>query len=620
MLTAKRRACTRDLVSLATHDIPALIKTRDANPGAADEAHRLERESQVLETFRLILDPSNRQAPTVPVVLFVDDAQWADPATLRFLYLLLVAALAENWSLLVIATHWEFDWREDVRDEPAPVGQPTQLVDLPQTITSCGSWYGEKLIPLIPDLGVIVTAALPGVTSAQRDLIVAKAGGNFRLLDEIFKHLIEHTKLFVNGDTSGPLTKKAEREILEESFEYHDLVDKRFCRMEEHVRQALGWSSAQGMRFLASVTEAIARRAAPGFDPTRLRPALETAEEPHCLVQLFGDRAQGRFNMGEFREAAFQHVARKNLAMGEGEAEAVDSALREFLASWLRRKPGGPGPDVLEPAERRDALLMARRIFSPDQPETRGPWAVATAQLSALHASEYLWKQAHALAQSLADAAPAGWSLDELSVFWQYETASLLLQMSDLRRAHRLAASLATQLLQQPAPLASHEEIRRGSVALNLLGDVEWARGDLAAAADAFRRSLVIRERVMAEFGETPEALRDVSVSLDRVGDVELALVDREAALAAYRRGLAIRERLVAEFGETPEALRDLMISHIRLALVSDKVEKIEHLMKGRALTDEIVARGWGAPQNQADREWIEEALRNASLPDERTE
>ena len=274
----------RDLRSVVIDDRRAereLNRARVANPAEAAEADRRELETQVLETFRLILDPTNSQAPTVPVILVLDDAQWADPVTLRFVNELLRAARTGKWALLVIATHWEDEWKSNIRDAPAPVGKLTQLADLPQRLRLGETWKGDRVIDPIADLSTVVAAALPGVTQAQRDLILAKAGGNPRLLEEILRHLIDHPQFFDGRDTTRPLTKRAEQEVREESFDYHKLVDERFRRLDDHVRRALGWSSAQGMRFLASVTEAIAPGrpgVRPGTSPTGPRESRGPAQ------------------------------------------------------------------------------------------------------------------------------------------------------------------------------------------------------------------------------------------------------------------------------------------------------------------------------------------------------
>jgi tetratricopeptide (TPR) repeat protein len=595
----------RDLMSLMTRDRREERRLIQAMADSAAEqanAQLGELETQVLETFRVILDPKNTNAPTVPVIVVLDDAQWADSVTLRFVLQLLQAARQCNWSLLVIATHWEAEWKANVRDGPVSTENPTRLTEITQLIGVDKTWSGARVVPPIADLGGLVSAALPGLFPDQKSLILAKAGGNPRLLEEIFHHFLAHPQLFEGGDASKALTKKAEQDLRGRSFDYHELVDKRFCRLEEHVRRALGWSSAQGMRFPTSITEAIARRVAPKFDHAQVRPALEAAEDPHSLVQLFRDH--GRFNLGEFRQAAFQHVARENLAFDDRESVAVDSALREVLATWLRGGSDDTFED-LEPAERRDALAMALRTFSPDQPETRGPWAIAMAQLASLNASEYLWKQALRLAQDLADEAPAGWSLEELPGPWQFDTISVLIRMRDLQRAHRLATSNAVQALSRSWPLASESELRNCCLALTLLGDVELALGRHESALAAYQRGLEINERLIDEHGETPQALRDKSVSLDKVGSVQFAVGDRGSALAAYQRSLEINERLLGDYGESPEALRDVWVSLVRIG-------ELEHVLgvhrsalasyrRGLAISERLLAEYGETPEALAD-------------------
>lgn len=57
---------------VASHD---LHDQRLASPGQALERERIELKTLALDFFRTLLDPSNKEATTVPVVLFLDDAQ-----------------------------------------------------------------------------------------------------------------------------------------------------------------------------------------------------------------------------------------------------------------------------------------------------------------------------------------------------------------------------------------------------------------------------------------------------------------------------------------------------------------------------------------------------------------
>lgn len=86
-------------------------RERIAGPSSVEEETRKERAtdaSEVLDCFRLLL--AARSA--VPVVLWLDDAQWIDDDTLGFLRQLWAEAQRRHWPLFVVITHWEREWRE----------------------------------------------------------------------------------------------------------------------------------------------------------------------------------------------------------------------------------------------------------------------------------------------------------------------------------------------------------------------------------------------------------------------------------------------------------------------------------------------------------------------------
>ncbi len=97
------------------------------------------------------------------------------------------------------------------------------------------------------------------------------------------------------------------------------------------------------------------------------------------------------------------------------------------------------------------------------------------------------------------------------------------------------------------------------SVSLNKIGDIQIARGDLAAALTAYEGSLAISRR-LAENETNAGAQRDLSVSLNKVGDIQVARGALAAALTAYEEGLSIRRRL-AEDETNAGAQRDLSVS-----------------------------------------------------------
>jgi len=68
--------------------------------------------NRTIEKLGVFLDKKCSDVPSVPVVLFLDDAQYADPVTLNALWIILKKAQQRRWPLMVIATHWWKEWQE----------------------------------------------------------------------------------------------------------------------------------------------------------------------------------------------------------------------------------------------------------------------------------------------------------------------------------------------------------------------------------------------------------------------------------------------------------------------------------------------------------------------------
>jgi tetratricopeptide (TPR) repeat protein len=103
---------------------------------------------------------------------------------------------------------------------------------------------------------------------------------------------------------------------------------------------------------------------------------------------------------------------------------------------------------------------------------------------------------------------------------------------------------------------------RSASVALNDLGNVQQAQGDLAAALTSYQASLAIAERLAKADPGNASWQGDLSVSYEKIGDVQQAQGDLAAALTSYQVALAIRERLAKADPGNAGWQRDLSVSH----------------------------------------------------------
>jgi tetratricopeptide (TPR) repeat protein len=130
------------------------------------------------------------------------------------------------------------------------------------------------------------------------------------------------------------------------------------------------------------------------------------------------------------------------------------------------------------------------------------------------------------------------------------------------KRAGTLARAAAAA---EMALRISEVDDRPKSLALDELGDVRWAQGDLNGALGAYEQGLAIAERLAGQDAANTEWQRDLSVSHDRIGDVRQAQGDLNGALGAHEQGLAIAERLAGQDAANTEWQRDLSVSHERI-------------------------------------------------------
>jgi tetratricopeptide (TPR) repeat protein len=125
----------------------------------------------------------------------------------------------------------------------------------------------------------------------------------------------------------------------------------------------------------------------------------------------------------------------------------------------------------------------------------------------------------------------------------------------------RLAAS-------DPANAAWQRDL---SVSLNKLGDLAVAQGNGAGALRYFTESKTIRERLAASDPANAAWQRDLSVSLNKLGNLAVAQGDLAGALRSFTQSKTIRERLAASDPANAGWQRDLSVSHVKLYQFAQK-------------------------------------------------
>ncbi|MGH3979386.1 MAG: tetratricopeptide repeat protein, partial [Pseudonocardiaceae bacterium] len=80
-------------------------------------------------------------------------------------------------------------------------------------------------------------------------------------------------------------------------------------------------------------------------------------------------------------------------------------------------------------------------------------------------------------------------------------------------------------------------------------------------ALHCFTEALDLSRRIRDHYGDTPEALRDLAIALNRVGDIHQARGQLDDALHCFTEALDLSRRIRDHYGDTPDALRDLAVA-----------------------------------------------------------
>ena len=411
------------------------VQERRQGPQAFEQVEERQEKSlvdELIDSFRLLLDAGD----SVPAALWLDDAQWMDKEARAFVHKLWKEAERRKWPLLIVATHWEREWRELAQARRKGDADPS-LVD----------FEGQRSVDTLHLANAVNDALrdylaqrLPGLTPEQQRLLVDKAGGNFRTMVENIGELLAEPMWFEGERIDGPLTEDAVAHIREFKTKREDRVRQRFQSLEGEVRKVLGWSTQMGSRFLADVVLEFAREKSPQLDP---RYVLDKCVDPYAVLGRPSPYTR------EFRDKVFHQVAREHFQKFlKGDAARLSAVLRRHLVEWINNSFDAEGNEIwpdeekgiaapersatgLAEEERRDLLGMALKALPlPEKPDWTKAEDVAAFRavylLVITDQREKLWNRVAELFRLL-----VGWPFAEIpdavlsveNLDWMFDTA-----------------------------------------------------------------------------------------------------------------------------------------------------------------------------------------------------
>ena len=230
------------------------------------EKGALEKLVKILEDLK---KPNKKEK--LPIILFLDDAQWIDDDSLKVVEKLLDEAKKKKITIMVIATHWERDWRNYCREKRKIArlfNSDTEVVkeflqdsdydvkDGDKKDKSVEFQGDEKAIQNnILKLGRMQQATLreliqkswPGLLSEQESELLDKVNGNVQSLTEIISFVGRSKHHFEDEDDQKPLTQPGMAKIRNMATKRDGIADGIFNNeLQEGEQILLGFGAAIG--------------------------------------------------------------------------------------------------------------------------------------------------------------------------------------------------------------------------------------------------------------------------------------------------------------------------------------------------------------------------------------
>ncbi len=530
-----------------------------------------------MEDLDKMFSPRSDVFARVPLVVFVDDAQFADrdPTMVDFLERLIARSAKQRWPLLLVITHWSRELTAgDGRTGGSRVArvlrragfwkgreEPGESTDKQGGTLEAGHCVEIDLGSPVEDLAPALTDLFPGLGERTVEEIVEKSGGNPRKLEQIAARMERKPAWFIDGSTGCDLTGTGREKVLELSdLPIDEVVLERLRDMPESIRRAVSLASVIGPRFVVDLVD----RLAEAHFGEAARRGLEESETTYRYVRDVLD--DSRDDIASFAERLFIEAAQEYRSSGLAGTELGewpgDGKLYEILDDLLDRLIDEPEAfDRLGRADRAEALKIAVERMERDRPHRAG---LALAHLIGIEKGQGNFESSNRAADRFIKGLRQGtWTLDEIPFTLADEVGMVL---DSLVRASD-AESLYNDLLRRSEVRARLDPTNPGwqrdlAVSHERTGGLLRVRGDAQGALEAFVKALEIMERLATLDPTNTGWQQNLAIRHTQVGQALRAQDDAQGAQEAFEKALEIDERLAALDPANTEWQYNLAISH----------------------------------------------------------
>ncbi len=479
-----------------------------------------------------------RLSERYPLIVFIDDLQWADKTSLNFFYYL--ARNVKNSRIFIIGTYRP--------EEIIPIGG--KLHPLEVTLNNLA---GDGLLYILglprlnkEDTGILISRILGDYDTEVGEKIYRESGGNPLFVIETIKLLLTE-KLIQKEGKKWKLMAMAEKIIIPKKA--YELIKRRLERLTDEEREILDVASVIGEEFdtaLLSLTTMM--------DELKILKMLNTIYRKHKLI--YEKDGKYRFEHSIIREVLYNELLdelrkkyhkiigdilyelnRDNLSavtniLAYHYYEAKDARAVEFLLELGDRARGNYANYEAVEFYSRALELVSDPKLKMRVLESMGDVYVYTGEYNTA-------QQRYENALTLADNALA--------------KVRIIRKLADVF-SKRGDYEQALKMLEEAKGMVPRTAINEKGRIYRDIGVILFMKGEYQSALEQYRQAL----RIISNLKEkSKDVKRDVGDILRGVGNIHLVLGDYEKARKYYTKSLEIMKE-IGDMKEVAEVLSDM--------------------------------------------------------------
>ncbi len=233
----------------------------------------------------------------IPIIIIIDDAQWVDKDTIKFINELYRKALEYEWPLYIIATHWLGEWKMNKEKKDSFSYIYHQVSDLEPIQLEPISEKGE--------INKIIKSSLPGITGEQLNIINNRVAGNLGFLHDLILYILKDEYWFKENNFQKQLNKDGERALKKVvKLKHIELLEERFDDFDKELQQILMWSSYQGIEFSELLTKNLSYQINRNINANE---QIKNAKDHYSAIEDIGNNISA-FSSDALHEIAFDSL------------------------------------------------------------------------------------------------------------------------------------------------------------------------------------------------------------------------------------------------------------------------------------------------------------------------